>query len=129
MTLFQRGRLRLNALPIGAHVQFAMEDGESDGLRFDTLPAPKKLALLLSGPAALAALSLPLGALHPDLGWLCSALAVANLLPLPGLSGGQSLITFAESARGKPLPGGLLAAWSLGGFLILLGLLGWLFLG
>jgi len=127
-TLYQRGRLRLNALPIGAHVQFAMEDGETDGLRYDTLPAPQKLALLLSGPAVLAALSLPLGALHPDLGWLCSALAVLNLLPLPGLSGGQSLITLAEAARGKPLPGGLLVAWSLSGALGLLAGLVWLFL-
>jgi regulator of sigma E protease len=57
------------------------------------------------------------------LGILSLNLAVINFLPIPPLDGGQMMFLLAEKVRGRPLPDKALAAGSIFGLLLVLGLM------
>lgn len=127
-TLATMGTVQLRALPIGAHIQFTPDDTPTDQIRYEALSVAQKITLQLSGPAALALLTAPLQALHDDLGLICAALLVVNLLPMPGTAGGQALIALLEAARGAPLSDRARLAWMLVSLVAVWGGIGWLLL-
>lgn len=125
--VWSRGVVALRPLPLGCSVEVgAPGDG---GAAFRALALPLKLALLFSGPAVLFVLSAILAEWSGDLALLCGGLGLLNLLPLPTLSGGQSLLALWTAATGREPAGSLLAGWGLAGLVALVGAGVWLFFG
>lgn len=125
--VWTRGVVALRPLPLGCSVEVGRPD--DGGAAFDALALPLKLALLLSGPAVLVLLAAVSAQWSGDLALLCAGLGLFNLLPLPTLSGGQSMLAVWTAATGRQPSGAVLAAWGLAGMVALAGAVGWLFSG
>jgi membrane-associated protease RseP (regulator of RpoE activity) len=112
----------LRPLPLGSSVKFAGTDPANPpapGVRgFQDLRLGPAALVLLCGPLAMAALGAALAGTSgsPPIR-LAGAIGVyaglVNLLPVPTYAGGQLLLKAVESARGRPLPDGVLdiLAW------------------